>query len=57
MIYVVCIFKYFGFGALRDNSLSTREIKLAELANSVDFDEVAHNDPPHTDLHCLPSSV
>ena len=22
--------------------------------NSVDLDEVAHNEPPHQDLHCLP---
>ena len=38
------------------NSLST-ETKIAEFANSVDFDEVAHNEPPHQDLHCLPSSL
>ena len=29
--------------------------KKVELANSVDLDEVAHNEPPHLDLHCLPS--
>ena len=28
-----------------------------KLANSIDFDEVAQNDPPHLDLHCLPSSL
>ena len=28
--------------------------KIAEFANSVDLDEVAHNEPPHLDLHCLP---
>ena len=33
------------------------ETKIAELANSVDLDEVAHNEPPHPDLHCLPSSL
>ena len=33
-------------------TLSTR----AEFSNSVDLDEVAHNEPPHLDLHCLPSS-
>ena len=27
---------------------------MAEFANSVDFDEVAHN---HLALHCLPSSL
>ena len=30
--------------------------KIAEFANSIDLDEVAHNEPPHLDLHCLPSS-
>ena len=24
--------------------------KIAEFANSVDLDEVAHNEPPHLDL-------
>ena len=27
------------------------------ICNSVDLDEVAHNEPPHSDLHCLPSSL
>ena len=31
-------------------------MKIVEFANSVDLDEVAHNEPPHLDLHCLPSS-
>ena len=31
--------------------------KIAEFANSVDLDEVAHYEPPHLDLHCLPSSL
>ena len=30
---------------------------MAEFANSVDLDEVAHNEPPHQDLHCLSSSL
>ena len=30
---------------------------MAEFANSVDLDEVAHNGPPHLDLHCLPCSL
>ena len=38
-----------------NNSLTTSDEK-AEFANSVDLDEVAHNEPPHLDLHCLPSS-
>ena len=28
---------------------------MAEFANSIDLDEVAHNEPPLSDLHCLPS--
>ena len=32
------------------NSLTTRE-KIAEFANSIDLDEVAHNEPPHLDLY------
>ena len=30
------------------------KMKLAEIANSVDLDEVAHYEPPHPDLCCLP---
>ena len=30
---------------------------MAEFANSIDLGEVAHNEPPHLDLHCLPSSL
>ena len=32
-------------------------MKIAEFANSVDHDEVAHNEPPHIDLHYLSSSL
>ena len=40
------------------NSLTTRHAvtKTAEFANSVDLDEVAHNEPPHLDLLSLHSS-
>ena len=31
--------------------------KIAEFTTSVDLDEVAHNEPPHLHLHCLPSSL
>ena len=31
--------------------------KIAEFAHSLDLDEVAHNEPPHQDLHCLLSSL
>ena len=33
------------------------EIKTVKLANSVDSDEVAHNEQPHLDLLCLPSGL
>ena len=33
------------------------ETKIAEFANSVDVDEVAHNKPPPIDLHCFASSL
>ena len=32
-------------------------MKTVKLANSVDSDEVAHNEPPHQNLLCLPSSL
>ena len=32
-------------------------MKTAEFINGVDLDEVAHLEPPHLDLHCLPSSL
>ena len=38
-------------------TLSLPETQIAEFANRVDLDEVAHNEPPHLDLHCLPSSL
>ena len=31
------------------------KLKIVEFANRVDPDEVAHDEPPHLDLHCLPS--
>ena len=31
--------------------------KKLKIANSFDLDEVAHNEPPHLDLHCLSSSL
>ena len=31
-------------------------MKIAEIVNSLDLDEVAYNEPPHLDLDCLPSS-
>ena len=31
--------------------------KIAEFANSIDPDEVAHNEPPHPDLYWFPCSL
>ena len=39
------------------NSLRIRDKKRTESANSVDLDEVAHHEPPHLDLHCMPSCL
>ena len=33
------------------------ETKIIQFANSVDPDEVAHHEPPHLDLYCLPLSL
>ena len=37
-------------------TLSTKT-KIAEFANSINLDEMAHNESPHLDLHCLSSSL
>ena len=42
---------------LKSLTLSVPEMKIVEFANSVDLDEVAHNEPPHLDLHYLPSCL
>ena len=34
-----------------------RKSKIAEFANNVGLDEVAHYEPPHLDPHCLSSSL
>ena len=41
----------------KDMSQVMPKLKLVEIGNSVDSDEVAHNEPPHLDLHCLPSNI
>ena len=38
-------------------TLIVTKMEIAEFGNSVDPDEVAHNEPPHLDLHCLPSNL
>ena len=46
----------FGYPHVSLN-LSVPETKIAEFANSVDLDEVAHHEPPHLDLHRLLSGL
>ena len=41
----------------RELTLQVPEMKIFEFANSVDLDDVAHQKPPHLDLHCLPYSL
>ena len=57
----ICIDLLMGyFFEKKINKQSTvKECKpsFVETANSVDLDEVAHYEPPHLDLHCLPSSL
>ena len=51
--------------ALSQENLSTKslltlyvpETKIEEFANSADPNEVAHYEPPHLDLLCLPPSL
>ena len=43
--------------SLVELTLKLPETKVAKFANSVDLDEAAHNEPPHLDLCCLPSSL
>ena len=38
-------------------TIKVPETKIVELVNSVNLEEVAHDEPPHLDLHCLPSSL
>ena len=39
------------------NTLGTSDKNSRNSANSVDLEKVAHNEPPHLDLHCFPSSL
>ena len=36
-------------------TLKVLKMKIAGFANRVDPDEVAHHEPPHQDLRCMPS--
>ena len=47
----------FGLIGFWINSLTIPETKIAKFAPSIDLDEVAHDEPPHLELHCLPSRL
>ena len=62
--YVHCKILLFHFGDNNGNYFMNPtyftqipEMKIAEFANSIDPDEVAHDETPHLDLHCLPTSL
>ena len=55
MIRRICFYMFIHHRYLL--TLSVPETKIAEFANCVDLDEVAHNEPPHLDLHCLLCSL
>ena len=38
-------------------TLKSPRMEVVEFANSIDPDEVAHNEPPHLGLNCLPSNL
>ena len=38
----------------RKLAMKASKKKIVELANSIYPDEVAHDEPPHLDLYCLP---
>ena len=38
-------------------TLYAQETKVDKFANNVDPDKVAHNEPPHLDLHSLLSGL
>ena len=44
-------------GTLLFFTLILPKMKTIEFADSVDPGEVAHHEPPHLDLRCLPSSL
>ena len=44
--------------ALNDKlTLNMPNMKIDKFANSVDAEEMAHNEPSHLDLHCLHCSL
>ena len=39
------------------HKVTKMNIHVADLVNSAEPDDVAHNEPPHLGPHCLPSSL
>ena len=39
------------------NEMTDRQTERVKFPNNTDPDEVAHYEPSHLDLHCLPSSL
>ena len=48
---------FLGVPVLKYIRVPETKITVHVFANSVDLDEVADKEPPHLDLHCLPSSL
>ena len=46
-----------NYGTLGINEINYFRDENSLIANSVDIDEVAHHEPPHQGLHCLPSNL
>ena len=40
-----------------DVNTKSAKNEIVEFTNRIDLDEVAHHEPPHLDLYCLPSIV
>ena len=40
-----------------NHHLKDEKIKIVEVVDSVEPDEVAHHEPPHLDLHCMSSTL
>ena len=51
------LFRFLYLPEITTLTLQVPGTKIAELANSVDLDDVAHNEPLHLDLHCVPASL
>ena len=55
-LIIIIILSHLSFITLQNLNLNLKapKTKIFEFANNVDTDEVAHYEPPHLALHCLP---